>query len=257
MLAIKFHHLRTLIHRPYLCYPYLKGQKTQVLSPSQQAQVQAYGNTCVLEAQSIARLMHNVADISDVVMNYPWWQMISCLVCAGSVMVLADTFTKHETPAGSNSVLGKDIETCVQVLHALSPNSNGARLAYGMMRSIRERGARISDKISDRSKGISPGISSEARAREEDARQEGQQPSGGYRDGFGFEVDPAVPGGGHGHPSFGLPVGTVGDADMGGGVDFCDASLWPMVVPDSMNWPAEFLGSFQSSADSPQSMFRV
>lgn len=225
----------------------------QTLLPGQLAQIREYGNTCTSEAQLIARLMYNVTDTSDIVLNYPWWQMISCLVCAGSVMVLAETFTKHETSADykpAPSSLGRDIETCVQVLHALSGNSNGAKLACDMLRSIRARGARISDKIVDGSPGTSPGLGLEMHATKDDGRQEGQQTCS-YSSGFGFEAEPAV----LEQPEFGLPTGEMGDVEPG--MDFCDASLWPMVVPDSMNWPAEFLGAFQSSEESPQSLFRV
>lgn len=234
MLAIKFHHLRTLIHRPYLCYPYLKGQKTQELTPGQQARIKDYGNICVLEAQAIAHLMHDVTDTTDVVMNYPWWQIISCLVCAGSVMVLADAFTKHRLAADPMVAgLEEDTEICVQVLHALSGNSNGAKLAWDMMKNIRARAARAArvsvghSALAEASTGVGPV--------EEDERREDRQVCD-YEGRFGLDRGSLVPGG---DPAYGLPVGHVDDVELD--ATFGDATLWPMVVPDSMNWPAEFL----------------
>lgn len=238
MLAIKFHHIRTLIHRPYLCYPHLKGHNIQALLPDQHAQIREYGNTCVQEAKAIAHLMYNVSDTSDIVLNYPWWQMVSCLVCAGSVLVLADTFAKYE-PQGDVSAasgLSEDIETLVHVLHALSGNSNGAKLACSMMRSIRARSARISVNTSvDSSSGVlpeaTPGTSTSTI--EDDRIEEAYS----YCNTLG-------------DPSSGLAVGQMGDVGLE--TNSGDPNLWPMVIPDWMNWSTEFLETFQSSDDSTQ-----
>ncbi|KAL1874480.1 hypothetical protein Daus18300_003498 [Diaporthe australafricana] len=236
MLAIKFHHIRILIHRPYLCYPHLKGHKSQALQPEQQAQIREYGDTCVQEAQAIAHLMHNVNDTSDIVMNYPWWQMISCLVCAGSVLVLADTFARSEPRRdcleGAASGLAEDIETCVQVLHALSGNSNGAKLACGMMKSIRARSARISDDASADSSNVPlPEVTPAASASENNTNQDSQRVYSYCND--------------LGDPASGLAVGQMG-GDVGLDTNIGDPNLWPMVIPDWMNWSTEFLETFQS-----------
>ncbi|KAI5922370.1 hypothetical protein F4810DRAFT_674678 [Camillea tinctor] len=132
MLTIKFHHLRTLIYRPYLYYTCLDG----ISFPSDQnSQSQKYGRICALEAQCIARLMHNVTDTMDIVMNYPWWQMVSCLVCAGSIMVMAGSFMKLDTESEISTVtLEEDVETCMHVLKASSDNSRGSKLAWDMMK---------------------------------------------------------------------------------------------------------------------------
>lgn len=245
MLAIKFHHIRTLIHRPYLCYPHLKGHKTQVLLPEQQAQIHEYGNTCVQEAQAIAHLMYNVSDTSDIVLNYPWWQMVSCLVCAGSILVLSETFAKSE-PRGdlsSHPGLNEDIETLVNVLHALSGNSKGAKLACNMMRSIRERSARISVNTSVDSSGVTmPEIAPAGTSTSENDTSQDIQREYSYCNDLG-------------EPSSGLAVGQMGDVGLGTNVS--DPNLWPMVIPDWMNWSTEFLETFQSSEDSTQGFVRI
>lgn len=250
MLAIKFHHIRTLIHRPYLCYPHLKGHNAQALLPEQHAQIREYGNTCVQEAQAIAHLMYNVSDTSDIVLNYPWWQMVSCLVCAGSVLVLADTFAKYEPrgdlgAAPASSGLGEDIETLVHVLHALSGNSNGAKLACSMMRSIQARSARISvnnnNTSVDSSSGLLPDVAPGPGASEGDRSQDGQE-AYSYCDDLG-------------DAGSGLAVGQMGDVGMETSVG--DPNSWPMVIPDWMNWSTEFLETFQSSDDSTQGFVRV
>lgn len=130
------------------------------------------------EARTIAPVMYNVRDTSDIVLNYPWWQMVSCLVCAGSVLVLADTFARSEprVDLGAPPGLGEDIETLVHVLHALSGNSNGAKLACSMMKSIQARSACISVNASaDSSGGRLPEVTTGISAGEDDRTRDDQQ----------------------------------------------------------------------------------
>ncbi|KAI0098667.1 fungal-specific transcription factor domain-containing protein [Nemania sp. FL0031] len=157
MLAIKYHHIRTLIFQPYLCYPHLKGQTALPLSPDQQSQIKQFGQTCEQEAQAIIHLIHNVSDATEVVMNYPWWQLISCLICAGSVMIIAQACAgqEHDGTSGDGSALSEDIEICMQILDALSSHSQGAQRAWNMMKNIKERITHITRKLSPRS-GTTP-----------------------------------------------------------------------------------------------------
>ncbi|KAI1152510.1 fungal-specific transcription factor domain-containing protein [Nemania diffusa] len=122
MLAIKFHHLQTLIHRPYLCYPHLfrihpslyhhhhqpqrerqQPAATEAITYAQHNQIQQYGRTCEQEARAIIHLIHNVGDAEDIVLNYPWWQMISCIMCAGSVLVAVLAHAMHHDPNNYNN----------------------------------------------------------------------------------------------------------------------------------------------------------
>ncbi|RQM07511.1 hypothetical protein DH86_00002815, partial [Scytalidium sp. 3C] len=64
MLAIKFHHLRTLMHRPYLCLAWLQQHNPALMALVEGAhdQVSALERVCVDEAQQTAHLLHNVTD---------------------------------------------------------------------------------------------------------------------------------------------------------------------------------------------------
>lgn len=248
MLAIKFHHIRTLIHRPYLCYPHLRGHRAQALEPEQHARVRAYGDTCVAEARAIARLMYDVGETSDVVLDYPWWQMISCLVCAGSVLVLAETTLARSggAPRGGGfgvaaPGLGEDIETLVRVLQALSGNSDGARLACGMMESIRARSARISVNTSVESSGVALAEVAPGSSTGEGNGSQGIQEAYHYC----HDLGDAAPG---------LALSQMGDVGLE--TDAGDHNMWPMVIPDWMNWNNEFLETFQSSEDTAQGFVR-
>lgn len=246
MLAIKFHHIRILIHRPYLCYPHLDRQKDQAIQPEQHAVIREYGNTCVAEAQAIAHLMHDVTDTTEIVLNYPWWQMVSCLVAAASVLVLAENFAKYE-PSGDQDLnfaagLSEDVDTCVHVLHALSSHSNGAKLACTMIRSLRARSAHISvgTSIDDSSTvlaGADPEVSENGGSKNHDSQKV-----------YSYCNDASSSGSG-------LAVGQVEDVTLDANID--DRLPWPMMVPDWMNWSTEFLESFQGPEDCTQGFHRV
>lgn len=145
MLAIKYHHLRQLIHRPYLCYPILRHPQHSDISLGQSdlQSIRAYEKTCVLEARETARLLHNISSERDLVHSFPWWQMISCLVCAGSILLVSSIFVEA-TPEFDVAGHCDDAETCLRVFDALSSNSAGARIAGDMIKAIKECGWRWS-----------------------------------------------------------------------------------------------------------------
>jgi hypothetical protein len=130
MLAIKFHHLRGLIHRPYLG-----------LSLFQYSKINSAELICVSEAQQIAHLLHNVFDERSLLYDFPWWQMISCLVCASSILLVARVRVQkgHSTGAGElqAETLDEDAETCLKVFDSLSANFNAARQAMIMMKDLK------------------------------------------------------------------------------------------------------------------------
>jgi hypothetical protein len=141
MLAIKFHHLRTLMHRPYLRLAWLQRQDRPLMALLERAQsrVEALEEVCVLEAQQTAHLLHNVADERSLVHDFPWWQMISCLLCASSVLLVSRACivpNQADTEVQSQA-LDEDAETCLMVFDALSTNSDAARRARDMMKGLK------------------------------------------------------------------------------------------------------------------------
>jgi hypothetical protein len=142
MLAIKFHHLRALIHRPYLCLTYLQQNNRPLVALLDRAceQVDRLERTCVLEARQTAQLLYHVADEKGLVYEYPWWQMISCLLCASSILLVASAYFEPDqtTTELQPHALHEDAETCLKVFDALSANSGAARLARDMMRGLKE-----------------------------------------------------------------------------------------------------------------------
>ncbi|KAH8742541.1 hypothetical protein F5883DRAFT_669193 [Diaporthe sp. PMI_573] len=248
MLAIKFHHIRILIHRPYLFYPHLNRQQDQTILPEQHAQIWDYGNTCVMEAQAIARLMHNVTDTTEIVLNSPWWQMVSCLVAAASVLVLAENFAKHEPsrdediPVKTVPGLSEDVDICVQVLHALSSSSNGAKLACSMIRNLRARTTHIPvESAVGPSPGLlqhtEPGLSLSANNRQQRNRE--------THDVYNDPVDPQS------------RAATSQTEEMEADIMSDDRFSWPVMIPDWMNWPTEFLESFQGPEDPTQTFHHL
>ena len=148
MLGIKFHHLRALIHRPYLCLARLQQNNPPLVAllEREHHRIEYLERTCVLEAQQTARLLYNVADERGLVYEYPWWQMISCLLCASSILLVARANIEPDLAATEleSHALNEDAETCLKVFDSLSANSGAARLARDMMESLKEM--RISPK---------------------------------------------------------------------------------------------------------------
>lgn len=149
MLAVKYHHLRALTHRPYLCYPILRNMESSgaALAQANWPLVSLYEKICISEARAIARLLHSISSEKDLVHDFPWWQMISCLICAGSILLVSSLFTQQADDGtdGLNAEgLSDDAETCMRVFEALSTNSTGARIARDMMEKLKEGGIRWS-----------------------------------------------------------------------------------------------------------------
>jgi hypothetical protein len=136
---VKFHHLRALIYRPFLCIPTLKrdGEAFMTLYHQEKAKIQEAERTCISEAQKTASLLHNVADQRSLAEDFPWWQMISCLICASSILFVAETFT-GDAPENEEvrQVLHEDAETCLKVFKALSVNSAAAKKAVDMLQGL-------------------------------------------------------------------------------------------------------------------------
>ncbi len=141
MLAIKFHHLRALIHRPYLCLTWLQRHNQPLMALLELAhdRVEYFEGICVAEAQEIAHRLNNVSDERSLVYDFPWWQMISCLLCASSILLVASAcINPAEVIAELQSqMLNEDAETCLKVFDALSVNSDAARRARDMMKGLK------------------------------------------------------------------------------------------------------------------------
>jgi hypothetical protein len=139
MLAVKFHHLRALIHRPFLALPRLPHHSDAFMASlsSDRTEIQAAEKKCIYAAQQTARLLHNVADERSLVQDFPWWQMISCLICAGSILFVADVFCDANKRSNEFSgYLHEDANTCLKVFRALSVQSPAAKQAVGMLQSL-------------------------------------------------------------------------------------------------------------------------
>jgi hypothetical protein len=140
MLEMKFHHLRALIHRPYLCLPWLTRNDRNIKSllETQIHRVVFSEKICVEEAQATTHMLHNVSDKKGLIEDFPWWQSISCLVCASSILLVMRAFSSPTTISNNLEALEEDADTCLKVFDALSTNSDAARQARDMLRDLRQ-----------------------------------------------------------------------------------------------------------------------
>ncbi|KAJ5107940.1 hypothetical protein N7456_004615 [Penicillium angulare] len=142
MLAVKFHHLRALVHRPFLCLPLLQmnNQSFMNLLIQDKERISQAESICVHEAQQTAHLLHNVVDERSLVHDFPWWQMISCLICASSILFVAESFygnnNSSESGESSSQSLREDAATCLKVFEALSVNSAAAKKAADILQGL-------------------------------------------------------------------------------------------------------------------------
>lgn len=94
---------------------------------------------CIHEAQETAHLLHGVVDERSLVHDFPWWQMIPCLICASSILFVAETFYSNDdllSRRTSSEILREDAETCLKVFEALSVNSAAAQKAADMLEGL-------------------------------------------------------------------------------------------------------------------------
>lgn len=141
MLAIKFHHLRALVHRPALCLPWLQRNNSNIkaLLEAQSHRVVYSESICVAEAQETAHRLHDVTDKKSLVEDFPWWQMISCLMCASSILLVRRAFASTTTAKerSDREMLEEDADLLLLVFEALSKNSAAARSARDMLYNLR------------------------------------------------------------------------------------------------------------------------
>ena len=152
MLAVKFHHLRALVHRPYLCYPLLRhlDETSPAMPQADWTVVRLYEKICIAEARETARLLHGVSSEQELVQDFPWWQMISCLTCAGSILLVSSIFGQRpgydrldfdtQDLHHDADSLHDDAETCLKMFEALSINSPSAKVARDMMDGLKKHG---------------------------------------------------------------------------------------------------------------------
>ncbi|RKL46987.1 hypothetical protein BFJ72_g2724 [Fusarium proliferatum] len=105
--------------------------------------VAVFERICIDEAQGTARLLHHVSDEQELVHEFPWWQMISCLICAGSILLVSSIFAQQlDDHNGVDSEgLRDDAETCLKIFEALSSNSKSARIARNMIQGLKQSGS--------------------------------------------------------------------------------------------------------------------
>lgn len=74
ILALKFHHLRALVHRPHLCVEWLTMAPTELAHSTEQMvqRIQASGTICGLEAVNTARMVRGIIDDPRLLREYPW-----------------------------------------------------------------------------------------------------------------------------------------------------------------------------------------
>ena len=151
MLAVKFYHLRSLIHRPCVSLSKFSpfSSTSEHASPPDKQRILNSKKICVSSAQRTAHLLYGLEDKKNLVHDFPWWQMISCLICASSILLVAKLDVDRENLGDciDMDTIEEDADICLKVFEALSISSNAARLARDMMQGLKETRYRIQGAI--------------------------------------------------------------------------------------------------------------
>ncbi len=219
MLAVKFHHLRALIHRPYLCLPWLQRNDTNIkrLLDLHSHRVVFSERICVREAQETAHMLHDVTSKKTLIEDFPWWQMISCLICASSILHVMQAFmspsSNEETRERENLV--EDANTCMKVFDALSTSSEAARQARDMLQNLNDTRVRYQ--------------------RASEAHSDAHGSNGGYAESVGTLTTTVVP-----EEQPGGSNASQDDEADDQFAQFLDWN-WPSEMADSMLWSSQFV----------------
>uniref|UniRef100_A0A0D2XYQ4 Zn(2)-C6 fungal-type domain-containing protein n=1 Tax=Fusarium oxysporum (strain Fo5176) TaxID=660025 RepID=A0A0D2XYQ4_FUSOF len=118
--------------------------------------IAVFEKICIDEAQGTARLLHHVSDEQELVHEFPWWQMISCLICAGSILLVSSIFAQQpDDHSGFDSEgLRDDAETCLKIFEALSSNSKSARIARNMIQGLKQSGSEWRSSLAQEMLGL-------------------------------------------------------------------------------------------------------
>ncbi|OHF01514.1 hypothetical protein CORC01_03270, partial [Colletotrichum orchidophilum] len=235
ILAVKFHHLRALLHRPYLCYPLLRGldDTSSTLSQVDWHLVSVSEKTCVAEARETARLLHGVSSEKDLVHDFPWWQMISCLLCASSILLISSTFTQpmaEDEAVFDAEGLSDDAETCLKMFEALSCNSSSAKSARDMLKGLKECGVDWKSKNPPR-----PAVFAEVPPQQQHVSGSSMQAQQAMLSPVEMNALSGIPDAAAAHD-----IGMLGM-----GVAPLAPGQWPAEIVDSMAWSAQFFDAIQ------------
>ncbi|KIV81257.1 hypothetical protein PV11_03456 [Exophiala sideris] len=157
MLAVKFYNLQALIHRPLLSPAKILGTYPNPMTfyQAECGRISMSKRKCVVAAQQTAKLLHNLDDKKSLVYGFPWWQMILCLICASSILLVASMcvdldLDKEVFKDIDWAAVDEDAEVCLKVCQALSSNSNAARLASDIMQRLKKTRMISQGKMNER-----------------------------------------------------------------------------------------------------------
>ncbi|KAJ3494209.1 hypothetical protein NLG97_g4231 [Lecanicillium saksenae] len=139
MLAIQYHHLRALLHRQWLRLPTPDPTHTQLWTETEPMEARRYGEICISEAHRTASLFHNLSDPSELIFGFPWWQLVDCVVCAASILIVALNLRRADESGTEGEELREDANACLEVLNAVCERSKGCQHARDTIASLLSR----------------------------------------------------------------------------------------------------------------------
>ena len=132
-LAVKFYHLQTLIHRPFACWQsFWNGREAG--DERYYPLFDQYEAAALDGAMLALSLYEGVESTEDLLRNFPWWQMTSCLMCVGSILIISSVSHRGKPEA---EVIEQRAQTCLKIFEALECVSEAARRCKYILQDLR------------------------------------------------------------------------------------------------------------------------
>lgn len=121
---MKYHNLRSVIHRPHITLAIMRQGKPQTNSREQ--------DICLEEARQLVAMVDQVDSERSLHWNFPLWQLIPCLMSAATILVVGQKLVSDKTRQAQLAACVTDV---LGVFDSLEKNTSAGRCAE-LIRSL-------------------------------------------------------------------------------------------------------------------------
>lgn len=128
--AMKYHNLRSIIHRPYITLAIMRHSKRT----SRDAQAnRVEQDICLDEARKTIRLLDHIESERTLQWDFPLWQLIPCLMSAATILVVGQKLVTDDPDR--NFGISNDVNICLAIFNSLQKNTAAQKCA-ALIRSL-------------------------------------------------------------------------------------------------------------------------
>ncbi|BFZ63151.1 hypothetical protein YB2330_004271 [Saitoella coloradoensis] len=132
-LGTKFHNLRCIINRP--CLGYVEFCPPAKVSDVDRLSYLEGERICIAEARALIRMLEDLPNLQYLMLEFPWWQLLSSIMCACSVLLVANAISPKRP---DHDALHADSVVCVKILEMLQSRSMAAQRCLDILRVLND-----------------------------------------------------------------------------------------------------------------------